>query len=46
MAPKAAEMSITPIGTNVKYKNPPDGNNLSPSVVVIQVTGRGQYTVV
>ena len=36
----------TPIGTNVKYKNPPDGNNLSPSVVVIQVTGRGQYTVV
>ena len=36
----------TPIGTNVKYKNPPDGNNLSPSVVVIQVTGRGQYSVV
>ena len=36
----------TPIGTHVKYKNPPDGNNLSPSVVVIQVTGRGQYTVV
>ena len=36
----------TPLGTNVTFKNPPDGNNLSPSVVVIQVTGRGTYTVI
>jgi branched-chain amino acid transport system substrate-binding protein len=33
----------TPLGTRVTFKNPPDGNNVNPSVVVIQVTGRGTY---
>jgi branched-chain amino acid transport system substrate-binding protein len=33
----------TPLGTRVTFKNPPDGNNINPSVVVIQVTGRGTY---
>jgi branched-chain amino acid transport system substrate-binding protein len=33
----------TPLGTRVTFKNPPDGNNINPSVIVIQVTGRGTY---
>jgi len=33
----------TPLGTRITFKNPPDGNNVNPSVVVIQVTGRGTY---
>jgi branched-chain amino acid transport system substrate-binding protein len=33
----------TPLGTRITFKNPPDGNNINPSVVVIQVTGRGTY---
>ena len=33
----------TPLGTRVTFKNPPDGNNVNPSVVVIQITGRGTY---
>lgn len=33
----------TQLGTRVTFKNPPDGNNINPSVVVIQVTGRGTY---
>jgi branched-chain amino acid transport system substrate-binding protein len=36
----------TPLGTRVTFKNPPDGNNVNPSVVVIQVTGRGTYVTV
>ncbi|MBI4182377.1 MAG: ABC transporter substrate-binding protein [Proteobacteria bacterium] len=32
----------TPIGTKVTFKNPPHGDNLTPAVVVLQVTGRGQ----
>ena len=36
----------TPLGTNITFNNPPDGNNNSPSVVVIQVNGRGTYDVV
>jgi hypothetical protein len=36
----------TPLGTKVTFNNPPDGNNNSPSVVVIQVNGRGTYDVV
>ncbi len=34
------------LGTRVTFKNPPDGNNLNPSVVVVQVNGRGTYTTV
>jgi branched-chain amino acid transport system substrate-binding protein len=33
----------TPLGTRITFKNPPDGNNINPSVVVIQITGRGTY---
>ncbi len=36
----------TPIGTHVTFKNPPNGENQTPHVVVIQITGRGAYTVV
>lgn len=37
---------VTPIGTHVHFKNPPNGENLDPTVVSAQVTGRGTYTVV
>jgi branched-chain amino acid transport system substrate-binding protein len=33
----------TPIGTHVRFRNPPDGDNLDPTVVPIQVTGPGTY---
>ncbi len=33
----------TSLGTRITFKNPPDGSNITPSVVVIQVTGRGTY---
>jgi branched-chain amino acid transport system substrate-binding protein len=36
----------TPLGTKVTFKNPPDGDNLTPGVVVIQMTGRGTYVAV
>ncbi len=36
----------TPLGTKVTLKNPPAGDNLTPSVVVIQITGRGTYVAV
>ena len=36
----------TPIGTHVTFQNPPDGENRTPHVVAIEVTGRGAYTVV
>lgn len=42
----AAIELTTPLGTKVTFKNPPSGDNLTPSVVVIQVTGRGTYTAV
>ncbi len=33
----------TPIGSHIRFQNPPEGNNLGASVVVIKVTGRGMY---
>ncbi len=36
----------TPIGTHVTFHNPPTGENQTPHVVVIQITGRGTYAVV
>lgn len=36
----------TALGTRITFKNPPDGNNLNPSVVVVQVNGRGTYTTI
>ena len=35
----------TPIGTHLTFRNPPDGENKTPTVVVIEITGRGTYTV-
>ncbi len=43
VAALAALDFTTPLGTRVTFKNPPDGNNINPSVVVIQITGRGTY---
>ena len=46
---KALQLSLsnlsmqTPIGTTVEFKNPPAGDNLKPTVNIIQVTGRGKY---
>jgi len=36
----------SPLGSRITFKNPPDGNNVNPSVVVIQITGRGTYVAV
>ena len=36
----------SPIDTSVSFKNPPSGDNLKPTVTVIQVTGRGTYVTV
>lgn len=33
----------TPVGTHISFQNPPSGENKTPTVVVIQVTGRGTY---
>jgi len=36
----------SPIGSRITFKNPPDGNNINPSVVVVKVNGRGIYEAV
>jgi branched-chain amino acid transport system substrate-binding protein len=36
----------TSLGTRITFKNPPGGNNVNPSVVAIQITGRGTYVAV
>jgi len=36
----------TPIGSRITFKNPPDGNNVNPSVVAVQISGRGTYVAV
>jgi branched-chain amino acid transport system substrate-binding protein len=36
----------SPIGSQITFKNPPDGNNVNPSVVAVQITGRGTYVAV
>jgi branched-chain amino acid transport system substrate-binding protein len=36
----------TPIGTHILFKNPPEGENLDPTVVSAVVTGRGTYAVI
>lgn len=35
----------TPINTSIKFKNPPHGNNLDPTVTIIRITGRNTYEV-
>ena len=36
----------SPLGTHVTFKNPPTGENLTPTVTVVQVTGPGTYVAV
>lgn len=36
----------TSLGTRITFKNPPNGDNLHPSVIAIQIDGRGTYKVV
>ncbi len=36
----------SPLGSAISFKNPPHGNNLTPSVTVVQVTGRNKSKVV
>ncbi len=39
-----SDLEITsPLGTHIVFKNPPTGDNLSPTVTIVQVTGRGTY---
>lgn len=39
-----ASLAFTsPIGSRITFKNPPTGENQTPSVTVIKVTGRGTY---
>lgn len=33
----------SPLGSRITFKNPPEGNNANPSVVVVKVNGRGTY---
>jgi branched-chain amino acid transport system substrate-binding protein len=36
----------TPLGTRITFRNPPDGNNLNPSIVVVRINGRATYEAV
>ena len=36
----------SPLGSAISFKNPPHGNNLTPSVTVVQVTGRNESKVI
>jgi branched-chain amino acid transport system substrate-binding protein len=47
LAAVLAALDVTsPIGSRITFKNPPDGNNVNPSVVVVQINGRGTYLAV
>jgi branched-chain amino acid transport system substrate-binding protein len=42
-----AEMEVvSPLGAHITFHNPPSGNNNTPSVVAIKVTGRGSYVAI
>ncbi len=36
----------TPIGTHITFKNPPTGENMTPTVTILQITGRATYTAI
>ena len=36
----------SPLGTNVDFQNPPDGDNRKPTVLIVRATGPGKYEVV
>jgi branched-chain amino acid transport system substrate-binding protein len=38
--------AVSPLGTHITFHNPPDGNNNTPNVVAIQITGRGTYVAI
>lgn len=38
--------TTTSLGTHLTFKNPPAGENLTPAVVIAQISGRGTYTTV
>lgn len=37
---------VSPLGTHMTFRNPPSGNNNTPNVVAIEITGRGTYTAI
>jgi branched-chain amino acid transport system substrate-binding protein len=37
---------VSPLGTHITFHNPPTGNNNTPNVVAIQITGRGTYVAI
>jgi branched-chain amino acid transport system substrate-binding protein len=37
---------VSPLGTHITFHNPPSGNNNTPNVVAIQITGRGTYVTI
>jgi branched-chain amino acid transport system substrate-binding protein len=37
---------VTPIGTHITFKNPPVGENMTPTVTILEMTGRGTYTAI
>jgi branched-chain amino acid transport system substrate-binding protein len=42
-----AELDLmSPLGTHITFHNPPHGNNNTPNVVAIQITGRGTYVAI
>jgi branched-chain amino acid transport system substrate-binding protein len=38
--------TTTPLGNTVTFKNPPDGENQTPVITLVKVTGRGTYEAV
>jgi branched-chain amino acid transport system substrate-binding protein len=36
----------SPLGTRIAFKNPPHGDNLKPTVIIVRITGRTTYAVV
>lgn len=34
----------TPIGSHITFKNPPTGENQTPPITILEITGRGAYT--
>lgn len=37
---------VTPIGSHITFKNPPVGENMSPTITILKMTGRAAYTAV
>jgi branched-chain amino acid transport system substrate-binding protein len=37
---------VSPIGTHVTFKNPPTGENMTPTVTILEMTGRASYVAI